>query len=126
MPISSKRIVPLAVLLYVSVAPPAAAERAPEDIARVIALHRQEVVDIYNIYLNAGVQFEGKVVVRFTIAATGAVTASEVAESTTGVKLFDEAVAAAVAAWDFGPAPGEATTVLYPFTFALPAPAEGR
>lgn len=100
-----------------------AAETASRDaahVAAVIALHHDEVTAIYDTYLNAGVEVAGKVVVRFTIAPTGAVTASEVAAGTTGCKLFEEAVAAAVAAWDFGPAPTVLpVTILYPFSFTM-------
>jgi TonB family protein len=95
--------------------------RDPADIARVIDHHKHEITTIYNTYLDAGLNLEGTVVVKFTIARTGVVTASEVAEADTDCKLFEEAVAAAVAKWDFGPASGEAVTVRYPFTFTLPA-----
>ena len=77
---------------------------------------------IYNTYLDAGLALEGTVVVKFTIARTGAVTASDVAEATTACKLFEEAVAAVVMKWDFGPAGGDAVIVRYPFTFSLPDP----
>ncbi len=96
-----------------------AAGREPVAIAGVIERHRGEITQIYNTYLNAGLDIKGTVVVRFTIAATGAVTRTEVAEGTTGVKLFEEAVAAAVARWDFGPSDGDAVTVLYPFSFEV-------
>lgn len=89
-------------------------------VAAVIENHRQELIEIYNTYLEAGLAVEGKVVVRFTIAPTGVVTASEVAEGTTDCPLFEEAVAAAVRRWDFGPGAGEPVTVIYPFVFSLP------
>jgi TonB family protein len=95
-------------------------DRDPADIAQVIESHKAEVAAIYNTYLDAGLAFEGTVVVKFTIARTGAVTATEVVEATTACKLFEEAVAAAVMKWDFGPTDGDAVTVRYPFTFSLP------
>jgi TonB family protein len=98
----------------------AAEERDPADIAQVIESHKAEVAAIYNTYLDAGLALEGTVIVKFTIARTGAVTAAEVAEATTACKLFEEAVAAAVMKWDFGPTDGDAVTVRYPFTFSLP------
>ncbi len=94
--------------------------RDPADIAAVIERHKAEIATIYDTYLDAGLAVEGTVVVKFTVASTGAVTASEVAEATTGCKLFEEAVAAAVAKWDFGPGAGDAVTVRYPFTFTIP------
>jgi TonB family protein len=94
--------------------------RDPADIAAVIERHKAEIAAIYDTYLDAGLAVEGTVVVKFTVASTGAVTASEVAETTTDCKLFEEAVAAAVAKWDFGPGAGHAVTVRYPFTFAIP------
>lgn len=95
--------------------------RDPEAIAAVIDHHKQEITTIYNTYLDAGLELEGTVVVEFTIARTGAVTASGVYEADTDCKLFEEAVAAAVAKWDFGPASGDPVTVRYPFTFTLPS-----
>jgi TonB family protein len=94
--------------------------RDPADIAAVIERHKTEIATIYDTYLDAGLGIEGTVVVKFTVAKTGAVTASEVAEATTGCKLFEEAVAAAVAKWDFGPGTGDAVTVRYPFSFTIP------
>jgi TonB family protein len=102
----------------------AADGRDPDNIGRVIDQHKAEITDIYNTYLDAGLGLEGTVVVKFTIARTGAVIASEVAEATTNCELFEDAVAAAVAQWDFGPASGDAVTVRYPFTFTLPGEAE--
>ena len=98
----------------------AAKGRDPADIAKVIESHKAEIASIYNTYLDAGLALEGTVILKFTIARTGAVTASEAAEATTSCKLFEEALAAAVMKWDFGPAEGEAVTVRYPFTFTLP------
>jgi TonB family protein len=94
--------------------------RDPADIAAVIEIHKPEIAAIYDTYLDAGLALEGTVVVKFTVATTGAVIASEVAEATTDCKLFEEAVAAAVAKWDFGPGGGAAATVRYPFTFTIP------
>jgi len=94
--------------------------RSAAAVAEVIGRHTDEITAVYNTYLNAGLPVEGTVKVRFTIAPTGVVTASEVASSTTGVKLFDEAVAATVATWDFGPAAGDAVSIIYPFTFRRP------
>jgi TonB family protein len=94
--------------------------RDPADIAAVIERHKAEITTIYDTYLDAGLAIEGTVVVKFTVASTGAVTASEVAEATTDCNLFEEAVAAAVAKWDFGPGAGGAVTVRYPFTFTIP------
>jgi TonB family protein len=96
------------------------AGRDPAAIAAVIEQHKAEITTIYNTYLDAGLALEGTVVVKFTVANTGAVTASKVAEATTDCKLFEEAVAAAVAKWDFGPGGGDAVTVRYPFTFTIP------
>ncbi len=101
------------------------AGRDPADIAAVIERHKAEIAAIYDTYLDAGLAVEGTVVVKFTVASTGAVTASEVAEATTDCKLFEEAVAAAVAKWDFGPGAGDAVTARYPFTFTIPEKSGG-
>ena len=108
----------VAVVLYGSAY--AAESRDPDNIGRVIDQHKAEITAIYNTYLDAGLGLEGTVVVKFTIARTGAVTESEVAEATNDCELFEEAVAGAVAKWDFGPTSGDAVTVRYPFTFTLP------
>jgi TonB family protein len=115
-----KEVIVAAVLAGFAASGAAARDRDPADIARVIESHKAEVAAIYNTYLDAGLALEGTVVVKFTIARTGVVTASEVAEATTACKLFEEAVAAAVMKWDFGPIDGDAVTVRYPFTFSLP------
>lgn len=115
----SKTLAAAAVLLGLAPSLAAAQDRDPADIAKIIESHTPEIAAIYNTYLDAGLALEGTVVVKFTIARTGAVTASGVAEATTACKLFEEAVAAAVTKWDFGPA-GGAVTVRYPFTFSLP------
>ncbi|NIT36663.1 MAG: TonB family protein [candidate division Zixibacteria bacterium] len=93
--------------------------RDPADIAAVVEQHMAEITNVYDTFLETGLAIEGTVLVKFTIARTGAVTASEVAEATTGCELFEEAVAAAVAKWDFGPSDGDAVTVRYPFSFAI-------
>jgi len=95
--------------------------RSGEAIAAVVARHTPELSEVYDTYLDAGLSFQGTVTVRFTIAPSGVVTASDVGESTTGCKLFDEAVAAAVFNWDFGGNAGKPVTVRYPFSFRLPA-----
>jgi TonB family protein len=117
-----KLALPAAVLLGLLPGLATAQERDPADIARVIELHKPEIAAVYDTYLDAGLALEGTVLVKFAIARTGTVTASEVVEATTSCKLFEEAVAAVVLKWDFGPAEGEAVTVRYPFTFSLPAP----
>lgn len=120
------RVAGLGVALAASAAFGAPATAPPDDarsaaaIGAVVKRHLAEVTQIYDTYLNAGVVFEGTVTVRFTIAPSGVVTASEVASSTTGCGLFDDAVAAAVMDFDFGPGAGDVTTVVYPFVFRLP------
>jgi TonB family protein len=115
-----KEVIAASLLLGLAPSFATAEDRDPADIARVIDSHKAEVAAIYDTYLDAGLALEGTVVVKFTIARTGAVTASEVAEATTACKLFEEAVAVAVMKWDFGPSGGDAVTVRYPFTFSLP------
>jgi TonB family protein len=108
-----------AVILTAGLAVAGEGGRDPADIAAVVEQHMAEITNVYDTFLDAGLALEGTVVVKFTIARTGAVTASEVAEATTGCELFEEAVAAAVAKWDFGPSAGDAVTVRYPFSFAI-------
>lgn len=97
--------------------------RSGEAIAAVVARHTPELSAVYDIYLDAGLSFEGTVTVRFTIAPSGVVTASEVVESTTGCKLFDDAIAVKLLDWDFGGNAAKPVTVRYPFSFRLPAAA---
>jgi TonB family protein len=119
MPTSRLTAPAFAVILAAAFALAGEGGRDPADVADVIERHKAEIAAIYDTFLDAGLAIEGTVVVKFTIARTGAVTASDVAEATTGCELFEEAVAAAVAKWDFGPSDGDAVTVRYPFSFAI-------
>ncbi len=119
MPTFRLRVPAFAVILATGLAVAGEGGRDPADIAAVVEQHMAEITNVYDTFLDAGLALEGTVVVKFTIARTGAVTASEVAEATTSCELFEEAVAAAVAKWDFGPSDGDAVTVRYPFSFAI-------
>jgi hypothetical protein len=58
----------------------------------------------------------GMVKIRFTITATGAVSTSEVLESTLDNRKAEECIAAAIATWVFPrPADGGSVVVTYPF-----------
>ena len=71
-----KKIAPIAaVMLGLAASHAAAQDRDPADIAGVIASHTPEIAAIYDTYLDAGLALEGTVVVKFTIARTGVVTA---------------------------------------------------
>ncbi|MBQ5404057.1 MAG: TonB family protein, partial [Bacteroidales bacterium] len=56
--------------------------------------------------------FQGKIVLKLTIAADGSVKESSIKKSTTGVKEFDENIRTVVSRWTF-PKVKSGTTVVY-------------
>ncbi len=85
-------------------------------IRRVVRAHVNEVRDCYNDGLSRDPALAGRVVVRFTINAEGAVTHSQVSELELADEQVASCIAAAVKTWEFPawPTPGN-TVVNYPF-----------
>lgn len=97
--------------------PAGAGPRTPESIRATVTKRLAGIQAEYDAQLKKNPRMGGgKVSVRFTIAASGEVTAAEVVEDTVGNPALAAAVVARVRSWRFAPAAGE-TTVIYPFVF---------
>ncbi|UCH77530.1 MAG: TonB family protein [Candidatus Coatesbacteria bacterium] len=108
----------------VSVAPPgitgvAASNslRSSAVIARIVNQRKAGIEYIYKKYLKTNPTMEGKIVVRFTIAASGAVTACSTVSSTMGNPAMEAEVCARIMTWRFPPIDAGDVTVVYPFVF---------
>ncbi len=88
-----------------------------EVIRRVVTRHRSEIRFCYEQALQSRPDLEGRVMARFIISPTGAVTSS-MATGSIGHHGVEQCVAQAVRRWSF-PAPedGGVVTVNYPFVF---------
>lgn len=91
----------------------------------VIHTHRDEIRSCYEKQLEKYPKLEGKVAVKFHIAASGSVSNSEVAESTASNAELETCVSGKVATWAFPkPKGGGEVVVTYPFIFKASEPVE--
>ena len=89
-----------------------------EIIRRVIRRHMDEVKACYERRLTDQPGLEGRVSVQFTIAATGAVSNSALAQSSMKDAAVEQCLVLAVRGWEFPrPEGGGIVVVTYPFTF---------
>lgn len=89
-----------------------------ELIRQVIHQHRNEVRFCYELELTRNPKLQGKTAVKFLISGSGAVTASQVVESTVKSQQLEDCVAGRVRMWQFPKPPGGGTvSVTYPFVF---------
>jgi TonB family protein len=89
-----------------------------EIIRRVIRLHMNEVKYCYEMELTRKSGLEGRVTVRFVVAALGQVLSSVVQSSTLNNPRVEKCVADAVHRWEFPkPVGGGIVIVSYPFNF---------
>jgi TonB family protein len=99
-------------------APEVGPEYDPALIRRVVHAHRAEVRFCYERSLLAHPQLDGRLMMQFTVATSGRVTASAVTSSTVGDPAVGACVAQAIGRWTF-PAPrGGSILIRYPFVFA--------
>jgi len=90
-----------------------------EIIHRIIRRHINEVKYCYQVELQGNPNLYGRVVVQFTIAATGQVEVSKVASSTLKNDAVDSCIAQAVQRWLFPkPKGGGIVIVSYPFVLS--------
>ena len=90
-----------------------------EIIRRVVRQHRREVKYCYEQQLQKNRELAGRVVVRFTIAATGSVVASVVKESTIKNIAVENCIASKIRRWVFPePNGGGIVIVNYPFNLS--------
>jgi TonB family protein len=91
-----------------------------EIIRRIIRRHINEVKFCYEQEAMKHQDLRGRVVVQFTIAATGQVVSSSVAQSTTNNGTVDQCIAGAVRRWEFPkPQGGGIVIVSYPFVLEM-------
>jgi TonB family protein len=90
---------------------------APEAVVGVIKEHINEIKGCYERELVRQPRLGGKVVVKFTIAATGAVVASVLENSTMRAPVVESCVVKAVTRWRFPKPEGGMVSVSYPFVF---------
>lgn len=94
--------------------------RSSKDLDAVINQHYQELDDIYKQYKkDTKKKFEGRVMLKFTIAASGNIIDISIEGTTTGELEFDQQIKEAVSKWDFGEIPGSNNkTLIVPFDFS--------
>lgn len=88
------------------------------QIREVIRRHSQQVQSCYQSRLAQRAGLEGKVAVKFVIAATGKVASADVAQSTLSDPQLEGCITAHVKTWTFPPPKGGGIVVVtYPFVF---------
>ncbi len=93
--------------------------RSSAVIARIVNQRKAGIEYIYKKYFKADPDLEGKLVVRFTVAASGAVTACSVVSSTLGNAAIDQEVCDRILMWRFPPIDAGDVDVVCPFVFSL-------
>lgn len=88
-----------------------------ERIGSTVRHHTSDVRACYVHALTLRPALSGQLVVRFTVEASGVVSAVRIERDTVGDRSMNECVLAAVRGWQF-PRGAEAETVSYPFQFA--------
>jgi len=91
--------------------------RSSAVIARIVNQRKQGIEYIYKKYLKTNPSLEGKIVVRFTIAANGDVTACSIVSSTMGNGGLESEICSRIMTWKFPPIDAGDVTVVYPFAF---------
>ena len=93
--------------------------RSSKSLDAVMNQHYGELDDIYKQYMEDNKKrFEGKVALKFTIAASGKIIDISIESTTTNELEFDQQIKQAVSTWDFGEIPGSNNkTIIVPFSF---------
>ena len=92
--------------------------RSAADIMKVVRQRTPGLRHIYNKFLKEKPGFQGKVILKFTIAPGGEIISISIASSTTGFSKFDAQIKKAVGYWTFDKVKEGNTTVTIPFTFS--------
>jgi TonB family protein len=93
------------------------AKRDNTAITAVVSSHKASLRMSYEKYLKRDPSLSGKVTVRFTISASGAVTAVSILENTTGNTDLEREILRKIRMWQFESIPEGDVTVTYPFVF---------
>ncbi|NIT37008.1 MAG: AgmX/PglI C-terminal domain-containing protein [candidate division Zixibacteria bacterium] len=91
--------------------------RSSAVIANIVNQRKSGIEYIYKKYLKTNPTMEGKIVVRFTIAASGAVTACSKVSSTMANPAMEQEVCTRIMTWRFPRIDAGDVTVVYPFVF---------
>jgi len=91
--------------------------RSSAVIANIVNQRKSGIEYIYKKYLKTNPTMEGKIVVRFTIAASGAVTACSKVSSNMGNPAMEQEVCTRIMTWRFPKIDAGDVTVVYPFVF---------
>lgn len=94
------------------------ATRAVEDIERVLDQNKGSVYALYDRVLRTNPTVRGRVVLQFTIAASGAVTSCVILSSDLKTSELERKLVARVRQFNFGAAPVGTIIVTYPIEFA--------
>lgn len=93
------------------------ANRSSAIIREVIERHRSGLEYIYKKYLKTNPTLQGKVVVSFTISASGRVSNAYLISSTLGNPTMENEIVSAVYGWSFPAITKGDTVIIYPFIF---------
>lgn len=93
-------------------------KRKASDIMKVVEQRKPALRNIYNKYRKKNPEFEGRIVVKFTIDANGDVVKFSILSSTTNNAKFDGEIKKVISGWKFGKVEVGNTTATIPFTFA--------
>jgi TonB family protein len=91
--------------------------RQNEAINSIVSSHKVSMRMTYERYLKRDPGLEGKITVRFTIAASGAVTVVEILENTTSSKELENEIVRKIKMWRFEPVREGEVSVTFPFIF---------
>jgi TonB family protein len=97
-----------------------------EEVRSVIRSHASEISDCYKAARARHLEFEARVIVKFTIQGTGSVVSAEVAESNVPYEDLKSCITEHVKDWRFPEFSGGKLTVSYPFIFRLRPPPGGN
>ncbi|UCE28352.1 MAG: TonB family protein [Candidatus Coatesbacteria bacterium] len=91
--------------------------RSSDVITSVVDGYKGDLESVYDKYLRTDPNLEGNLIVRFTVAASGDVTACSVVSSTLGNSFMEQEVCDRIITWRFPPVDEGDVTVAYPFVF---------
>jgi TonB family protein len=92
-------------------------KRDNNAINAVVTSNKTSIRMSYEKYLKRIPELAGKITIRFTIAASGRVTAVQILENTTGNKELENDIMRKIKMWRFEEIPEGDVTVTYPFVF---------
>ncbi len=92
-------------------------KRDPQAINEVVTSHRASIKMSYEKFLKRDPNLKGKITLRITISASGAVSSVIIVVNSTGNNEFAEEIVRKVKMWQFEPVTDGDVTVSYPFVF---------